>query len=172
MTSNAPQGPRWRQASDGNWYPPQEQPGNAPPPPPGDPAPAGQTFANAPAASTVGNATLPVAAWLLYAGFAVQCIAGFLPARASSANGGSQSLNVAMTAALLLLVTVTFKQPQPRLWLLITLTVLIALGVLVQILILMFFGLEGIGTLLSTAGTISLAVGIIMAWIARSRAQP
>lgn len=31
--TNQPQGPGWWQASDGNWYPPQQQSGYAPPPP-------------------------------------------------------------------------------------------------------------------------------------------
>jgi uncharacterized RDD family membrane protein YckC len=37
--SDAPQGPGWWQASDGNWYPPEQAPGAQPTPPPAAPPP-------------------------------------------------------------------------------------------------------------------------------------
>jgi hypothetical protein len=39
--SNAPQGPGWWQASDGNWYPPEQRPSSAAPPPPSPASPSG-----------------------------------------------------------------------------------------------------------------------------------
>jgi hypothetical protein len=182
MTSNAPQGPGWWHASDGNWYAPQQQPGHAPPPLPEYPAPAGQTSGNAPAASAVGAAKLPVAAWLLYAGCAIFLVTSFLPARAPSANWRPPSIsvghlfwNLVMTAVCAGLVWATFTRPRPRLWSLITLTVVTAVEVLGAIVI--YAGLKsisaspGLGALLSAPAIGLLVVGIIMAWISRSRAQ-
>lgn len=183
MTSNAPQGPGWWQASDGNWYPPQKQPGYAPPPPPGYAAPAGQTVGNATAASTVGAAKFPVAAWLLFAGCAVFLISDFLPARASSANGGSKSASVGhifvdlvITAVVVGLVWTTFTRPRPRLWSLITLTVYIAVECFGAVVIYLAFASQSasprVGIFVSAAAIGILVVGIIMAWIAVSKARP
>jgi hypothetical protein len=103
--SSAPQGPGWWQASDGNWYPPQEQSAGyeAPPPPaapapPGPPswsappappqypapggqypAPGGQNFGNAQAVFASALAKVPLAGWLLFGGFVVAQISTFLP---------------------------------------------------------------------------------------------
>jgi hypothetical protein len=115
MTSNAPQGPGWWQASDGNLYPPEQHPSDtappapapggppqswAPPPlpPPAAPqypapagysAPGGQTFGNAQAAFTAGLGTVPLAAWLLVGGFVVAVISLFFPLMTISGNGVS-----------------------------------------------------------------------------------
>ncbi|MGZ4704138.1 MAG: DUF4190 domain-containing protein [Acidimicrobiales bacterium] len=48
--SDFSQGPGWWQASDGKWYPPEQHPGQAPPP-----------YAQPPAAYGYGYATTPVA---------------------------------------------------------------------------------------------------------------
>jgi hypothetical protein len=48
--SSASQGPGWWQASDGNWYPPQQQTGYATPPPPATSGPPGYHPAEQPAA--------------------------------------------------------------------------------------------------------------------------
>jgi hypothetical protein len=171
MTSNAPQGPGWWQASDGNWYPPQAQPGYA--------ASAGQTLGNATAASTVGAAKFPVAAWLLFAGFAVNLIAGFLPARASSAlhiSMGHQFQNLVETAVLVALVWATFTRPRPRLWSLITLTVYTALEcfhlIAVVLRLASLHASPGAGLFVDGASIGFLVVGITMAWIAVSKARP
>lgn len=101
--SSASQGPGWWQASDGNWYPPQQGAGYEAPPPPAAPAPAGQPSWQAPPASpqypapggypspggqNFGNAQavfasaltkVPLAGWLLFGGFVVAQISFFLP---------------------------------------------------------------------------------------------
>ncbi len=170
MTSDAPQGPGWWQASDGNWYPP---------PPPGHAAPAGQTLGHATAASTVGAAKFPVAAWLLFAGCAVFLIASFLPARASSAariSVGMEFWNLVITAACVGLVWATFTRPRPRLWSLITLTVFTAVECFGWIAIVLglasLSASPGAGIFLSGAAIGFLVVGVIMAWIAVSKARP
>jgi hypothetical protein len=173
------QGPGWWQASDGNWYPPQEQLGYAPPPPPGYAAPAGQTLGNATAASTVGAAKFPVAAWLLLAGCAVFVIASFLPARASSTasiSTGHVFGNLVADAVCGALVWATFARPRPRLWSLITLTVITAVevfGWIVLVLGLAYLSASpGAGVFVSGAAIGFLVAGVIMAWIARSKARP
>ncbi len=55
--SNAPQGPGWWQASDGNWYPPEQHPSNSPPSPPEPSVPPGYR----PAAQSPGTPAEPVA---------------------------------------------------------------------------------------------------------------
>jgi hypothetical protein len=111
MASTAPQGPGWWQASDGNWYPPEQHPSYAPPPPAtpvapqswsapaasqypapaGYPAPGGQTFGNAQTASWAGIAKAPLAAWLLFGGFVVALISLFLPWVTARFNGRTGS---------------------------------------------------------------------------------
>jgi hypothetical protein len=57
MASNAPQGPGWWQASDGNWYPPEQHPSDAAPPPPAPAGPPGYQ----PAGQTTGTPAESVA---------------------------------------------------------------------------------------------------------------
>ena len=57
--SDASQGPGWWQASDGKWYPPEQQPGIAPPPQPGAPGAPGMV---------VPTKTHPLAIWSLVLG--------------------------------------------------------------------------------------------------------
>lgn len=108
MTSNAAQRPGWWQASDGNWYPPQQQPGYAPAPsaPPAPqpsstpaaypqyPAPGGQPFGNAQAAFAGAVARAPRAAWLLFGGFVVAQISTFLPMVTASYGGVTRSASL------------------------------------------------------------------------------
>jgi hypothetical protein len=54
--SNATQGPGWWQASDGNWYPPEQHPSYAPPPPTASSAPPGYR----PTAQPTGTPVTPV----------------------------------------------------------------------------------------------------------------
>lgn len=170
MTRNA-QGPGWWQASDGDWYPPDMQPGQA--------VPAGQTLGTATAVSTVSAAKFPVAAWLLFAGFAVFLIAAFLPARASSAahfTVGHQFGNVLMTAVCIGLVWATFAPPRPRVWSLIALTVLTSIetfGWCAVVLGLKSLSVSpGMGVYVSGAAICLLVVGVILAWIAVSKSRP
>lgn len=170
MTKNA-QGPGWWQAADGNWYPPDMQPGYAPP--------ARQAGSTATAASTVSAGKFPVAAWVLVGGFAVFLIAAFLPARASGTahfSVGHQFWNVLVTAVCIWLVWVTFTGPRPRLWSLITLTILTsvdAFGWMAIVLGLKSLSVPpGIGVFVSGAAIGLLIVGVIMAWIAVSKARP
>ncbi|OBG41464.1 hypothetical protein [Mycobacterium sp. E3198] len=144
------------------------QPGYAPP--------AGQTSVTP--ASTVGAAKFPVAAWLLFGGFAVFLIAAFLPARAAGAahvTAGHQFGNVSMTAVCMGLVWATFATPRPRLWSLITLTVLTsieAFGWCAVVLGLKSLSVSpGIGVFVSGAAIGLLVVGVIMAWIAVAKAR-
>jgi hypothetical protein len=162
---------------DGNWHPPREQIGYAPPP--GYAAPAGQTSGNATGGSTVSAAKFPVAAWLLFTGCAVFVIASFLPMRASSRapiSVGHLVGNFVFNAVIAGLVWATFARPRPRLWSLIALTVITAVEVLGWIVIVL--GLEslsaspGVGIFVSGAAIGFLVVGTIMAWIARSKALP
>lgn len=44
MSDGSPPGPGWWQASDGNWYPPDQAPGYAVPPPPGYGSPTGYGY--------------------------------------------------------------------------------------------------------------------------------
>ncbi len=55
--SNAPQGPGWWQASDGNWYPPEQHPSYTPPPTTAPSAPPGYQ----PAGQSTGTPATPVA---------------------------------------------------------------------------------------------------------------
>lgn len=169
MTKNA-QGPGWWQASDGNWYPPDMQPGHA--------IPAGQALSTATPESTVSAARFPVAAWILFGGFAIFLIAAFLPARASGTPNfsvGHQFWNVLMTAICIWLVWVTFTRPRPRLWSIITLTLLTSLDAFGWSAIVL--GLKslsvppGMGVFVSGAAIGLLVVGVIMAWIAVSKAR-
>jgi hypothetical protein len=170
--TNAPQGPGY------DPDPPRQQPGQARPA--RFPAAAAQTVDdNPPAASAVGAANPRVAQSLLFAGFLGLFIAGFLPATANaqwgSGSGSGGGLNTGITAGCLGLVSLTFRQPKPRLWSLLTLTVLIAFLVLGQIVI--FCALAslhaspGIGILVSAAAIVTLAVGIVVAWIAQANAE-
>jgi hypothetical protein len=165
--NNAPQGP------GGGLDLPQQQSGEAPP----ARFPASHIVDDAPEASTVGAANPRVAQSLLLAGFVVLFIAGFLPATAN-ANWGSGSgggVNTGITAGCLGLVSISFSRPKPRLWSLLTLTVLIAFMVVGQIAILCAMASlsasPGIGTLVSAAAIITLAVGIVVAWIAQAKAE-
>lgn len=214
--SNAPQGPGWWQASDGNWYPPEQHPSYAPPPPtapsappgyqpagqapspppgpqswsapaayPQYPAPGGQTFGNAQAAFTGGAAKLPLAAWLLFAGLAVDLISGLLPTWTVSANGETHSigstgggwvLSLLGDGVMAVLVWATFARPRRQLGTLIALTVLVGLAVLAVIVVFTVnvpkSSSPGAGLFLDAAGIVILVVGIIMAWTSRSKAQP
>lgn len=129
-------------------------------------------------AFTVSPAKFPAAAWLLFAGFAVFLIAGFLPARASGAahfTVGHQLGNLLMTAVGIGLVWATFTTPRPRPLSLITLTVLTSVEAFGSSAVLL--GLKslsvsaGIGVYVSGAAVGLLVAGVIMAWIAVSKAR-
>jgi hypothetical protein len=102
--SSASQGPGWWQASDGKWYPPQQQSGyvapsappswSAPPaspqyPAPGGqyPAPGGPNFGNAQAAFASGVAKIPRNGWIVVGGLVAALVALFLPLANVSAEG-------------------------------------------------------------------------------------
>src|ERR1700744_2684170 len=55
--TNAPQGPGWWQSSDGNWYPPEQDPSRTAPPPPAPAGPPGYQ----PGAQSTGAPATPVA---------------------------------------------------------------------------------------------------------------
>lgn len=55
--TNAPQGPGWWQASDGNWYPPEQNPSRTAPPPPAPAGPPGYQ----PGTQSTGTPATPVA---------------------------------------------------------------------------------------------------------------
>jgi hypothetical protein len=173
MTSDAPQGSERWQASDGNMNQPQEQTGYAPPPPPGHAAPAGQTLGNATAPSTVGAAKFPVAAWLLFAGSAIFLSSDFL---AKSILMGHVFADLLITTVVVALVWATFTQPRPRLWSLIMLTVYIAVevfsGIVIYLNLTSRSAAPSVGLLVSMAAVALLVVGVIMAWIARSKTHP
>ena len=105
--SSASQGPGWWQASDGNWYPPEQRAGYAAPPPPASsqpsypppaaapypapggqyPAPGGPNFGNAQAAFASGVAKIPRAGWIVVGGLIAALIALFLPLANVTAEG-------------------------------------------------------------------------------------
>ena len=92
--SSASQGPGWWQASDGNWYPPEQRAGYAAPPPPASsqpsypppaaapypppggqyPASGGPNFGNAQAAFASGVAKIPRAGWVVVGGLVAALI--------------------------------------------------------------------------------------------------
>jgi hypothetical protein len=218
--SSASQGPGWWQASDGNWYPPQQQPGYAPPrppPPPGPPgyqpagqaagipapppgpqpwsapaypqypAPGGQTYGYraGPAAFAGGAAKLPLAAWLLFGGLALDLLSCLLPTWTVSADGETANIGntgvdwvgqLLIDGVMVLLVWATFTRPRTQSWTLIAMTVLVGLGVVGIIGEFTFAkpssGSPAVGLFLDTAAVSILAVGIVMAWNSRSKAQP
>jgi hypothetical protein len=119
MTSNAPQGPGWWQASDGNWYPPEQRPGYTAPPPPApagppsyqavgqathtppswsapaahsqNPAVGGPTLGDPAAAFKASAAAIPLAAWLLFGALGIALVSIFLPWATISFGGLSES---------------------------------------------------------------------------------
>jgi hypothetical protein len=145
----------------------------SPPPAPGHAAPAGQTLGNATAPSTVGAAKFPVAAWLLFAGSAIFLSSDFL---AKSILMGHVFADLLITTVVVALVWATFTQPRPRLWSLITLTVYIAVevfgGIVIYLNLASRSAAPSVGLLVSTAAVALLVVGVIMAWIARSKTHP
>jgi hypothetical protein len=204
--SNAPQGPGWWQASDGNWYPPQQTASYAPPPPPAPSGPPGYPAGGppaappgsppwsapaiypqypAPAGQTGGVANFPPAAWLLFAGVAIDLLSGLLPTWTVSADG--ETRNIGTTAGdwvwdlvgdgvVAVLIWATFAGPRMRLGTLIALTVLTGLAVIGTIggwtFLVPSSGSPAAGLFVSTAGSALLVAGIIMAWNSRSKAQP
>jgi hypothetical protein len=209
--SSASQGPGWWQASDGNWYPPQQQPGYAPPPPappssppgyapppgppgpqswsapayPEYPAPGGQTYGTGPAAFTGGAAKLPLAAWLLFGGIALDLISGLLPTWTVTAGGETQNIgntggdlvvDLLVDGVLALLVWATFTRPRTQRGTLIALTVFAGLAAVGLIGGFTFIkppsGSPAAGLLLDTVAFGINAAGIIIAWNSRSKTQP
>lgn len=153
--SSASQGPGWWQASDGNWYPPQQQPGYQAPPPPAPqpgpqswsapsaypqyPAPGGRSFGNAQGTFTAGLSRLPLAARLFFGGFVLALVSLFLPFVTVSGEGVSVSVSmwkagggvayflVLMLAACAVLSVTTLNRPQSERATLIGLSVVIGL---------------------------------------------
>jgi hypothetical protein len=171
---NAPQGP-----GGGLDLPPQRS-GEAPParfPATANQMVAGHIVDDAPETSSVGAANPQLAKSLLLAGFVILFITGFMPATANGGwgSGSGVGLNAGITVACLGLVSISFSRPKPRLWSLLTLTVLIAFMVVGQIAIVVAIASLskslGIGTVVSAAAIITLAVGIVMAWIAQANAE-
>lgn len=179
--NNAPQGPGWWQASDGNWYPPEQHPNYAAPPPPqsssapgGYPqysAPGGQNLGSGSAAFTSVAAKLPFPAWLLYGGLAVALISIFLPWASVSAEGLGETFSLGgvdmfgafvLIAGTAVLVWVTFTRPQAQRWAPIVLTVLI--GLLVIDMITDWFDLDSAAAQVGDLGglNVSPAVGILL----------
>lgn len=71
-SSGSPTGgpaPGWWQASDGNWYPPEQQPGYAPPPGFGGPSPYGYGYQIQPVRATNGWAIASLVVSLVSCGF-------------------------------------------------------------------------------------------------------
>jgi hypothetical protein len=196
--SNAPQGPGWWQASDGNWYPPQQQAGYAPPPP-GPPSWSAPSYPQypAPVGQTRGVAHLPLAAWLLFLALAVELISCLLPTYTVSAGGethntytfsaGGKTHDAGLTGAdwveflvvygvMAVLVWATFAGPRLRRGMLIALTVWASLVVIGEIGAWTFSvpasGSPAAGLFVSTASSILFVVGIVLAWTSRSKAQP
>lgn len=198
--TNAPQGPGWWQASDGNWYPPAQSASYAPPPapsgPPGYPAggppaapswsaPAAYPQYPAPGSRTGGVANFPLAAWLLFAGLAIDLLSGLLPQWTVSADGETHNIgstggdwvwDLVGDGVMALLVWATFAGPRMRLGTLIALTVLTGIGVIGTIggwtFLVPSSGSPAAGLFVSTAGSTLLVAGIIMAWTSRSKPQP
>jgi hypothetical protein len=191
--SNAPQGPGWWQASDGNWYPPQQQPGYAPPPAPPSwsapaaypqyPAPGGQTFGAAPAALGGSLANFSTAAWLLVAGLVIGQLSDVFPTWTVSADGGTHIVrstasdwvgDIVMNAVFAVLIWAAFAGPRMRLGPLIALTVLNGLWVIGVIGSFTFLvpssGSPAFGVFVGTAACGLSVVGNIMAWASRSQA--
>ncbi len=153
--SSASQGPGWWQASDGNWYPPEQRAGyEAPPPPapaapaptpasPGAPswsAPAGQGFGNAQAALAGVVGKIPLAGWLVVGGLFAALIGLFLPIASASGDGvrladaympsWAQFIGLLFVAANLALAWATYNRPQTQQATLIALSALLGLMIL------------------------------------------
>jgi hypothetical protein len=181
--SNAPQGPGWWQASDGNWYPPQQSAGYTPPPPPPSwSAPAAYPQYPTPGRRTRGIANLPPAAWLLFAGLALNELAILLPFWTVSAEGethdsrlkgGSWVVGLVVAGLFVWLIWATFAGPRIRTGRLITWTVGASLGVIGAILafVLPSSGSLGAGGFVSAASVLLWVVGVIMAWNSWSKEQ-
>ena len=199
--SSASQGPGWWQASDGNWYPPEQRAGHeapAPPAPPGSqyPAPGGQGFGNPQTAFAGVVAKTPLGLWLLYAGIAVAVIGLFLPLATVQAGpisvsvgmpGGTKAFLFLFLAAGGALAWATYSRPEGQSRTLIGLSVVI--GLLVAHLIYNWFTYDsemgaseselaginvspGSGLILYTLALVFLAVRVVMMWMAQSKPQP
>lgn len=172
-------------------------PGAAPqyPPPGGYPAPAGPNFGNAQAAFTSGVAKIPLAGWLVVGGLVAALIALFLPIASATADGiplvdaympaWAKFIGLLFIAANLALAWATFNRPQTQQVTLIALSALVGLMVLHLIINWFTYGSDtrgaggdgvdvspGFGLLLYTLGLGVAAGGVVMMWIARSKAQP
>ena len=164
--SSASQGPGWWQASDGNWYPPEQRAGYAAPPPPqvaarpeppgypaapapgGQyPAPGGPNFGNVQAAFTSGVAKIPLPGWIVVGGLALALIALFLPLANVGAEGilsvdvywpgWAKFIGLLLVAAGLALTWATYNRLQTQQATLIGLSVLV--GLMIAHLILNWF---------------------------------
>ena len=109
--SDTSQGPGWWQASDGKWYPPQQQPGHwAPPPPPMTgmpvaPYPVAVSYAPGSAKPTNGFAIASLVLsiiWLAGLGSLLAVIFGIVARRQIRASGGRQGGDGLALAGLLI----------------------------------------------------------------------
>jgi hypothetical protein len=165
--SSESQGPGWWQASDGNWYPPEQRAGYAAPPPPASsqpsypppaaspypppggqyPASGGPNFGNAQAAFASGVAKIPRAGWVVVGGLVAALIALFLPLANVSAEGvlsvdvywpgWAKFIGFLLVAAGLALTWATYDRLQTQQATLIGLSVLV--GLMIAHLILNWF---------------------------------
>ena len=240
--SNAPQGPGWWQASDGNWYPPEQHPGYAPPPPTppsappgyppagqstgrpatpvapqswsappaapqypapaGYPAPGGQGYGNAPTGFAGAVSRVPLAGWLLFAGFVIAAISFFLPwisvsygpiSKSASPwefDGGVSGLFFLILAAGSALSLMLFTRPQSQRPILIGLSVVVGLLAIHLIYNWVTYNSQlsevkgddpdlsgvnfspGFGLFVYTAAIAFLVVRVAMTWRARPKTQP